>query len=602
MKRHIKTLILGTLVGMGSTTMNSCSDLLDLTPEDYFSAYSFWQSQTEYEGFVSALSNQFRANYPSNILFYAGELRAGTLELNTIDGSGALNVEYIQNIYNEATNYQFSNFGGYYGFIANLNELIYRCENDGGVLTADVKNGLLAMAYGWRAFSYFQMYRMYGGLVLRLTPDVVLGQYDPTQLYKGRSSAEETLTQIKKDVQTSLDYYAQTDYAYNNGTSADYYWSKAATEMLAGEVYLWSGKVATDDHAANPADVEVAADYFDNVINDYGYELQDDYFSVWTTPHNAESIYSICYTDENDASYYNYPPYYFLWARTTGTSYQNYWSTMDEEGWGHVEGVANRFGRWYDPLTGNESDIDIWSISSFGPMHYTYKNSLFFQFDEADLRRTMFYPQYRVKEDETDVRYLPDFDPTQYDLAGTFVCKFRPKIISSSTYYTFANDMPIYRLALAYLYAAECANYAGNNEQVEYYINAIRERAYGSNWNQDLYGYEAGSFAENEAAILREKDKEFVMEGQRWWDLRRLTKVKGGSQQDHLVFQPEGCVGYGLDPVANPWMIDISGNPIETDVPVLNGTTQDEHLLLWPIDASVIASDPELQDQQNPGY
>ena len=92
------------------------------------------------------------------------------------------------------------------------------------------------------------------------------------------------------------------------------------------------------------------------------------------------------------------------------------------------------------------------------------------------------------------------------------------------------------------------------------------------------------------------------MEGQRWWDLRRLTKVKGGSQQDHLVFQPEGCVGYGLDPMANPWMIDISGNPIETDVPVLNGTTQDEHLLLWPIDASVIASDPELQDQQNPGY
>ena len=162
--------------------------------------------------------------------------------------------------------------------------------------------------------------------------------------------------------------------------------------------------------------------------------------------------------------------------------------------------------------------------------------------------------------------------------------------------------MPIYRLALAYLYAAECANYAGDNDGVEKYINAVRERAYGENWDSAMYGYKAGSFLENENAIMREKDKEFVLEGQRWWDLRRLTTVKNGTQKDHFVFQPQGCVGYGLDTTTNPWMVDIYGNLVETDVPVLNGTTQDEHLLLWPIDAGVIASDPELADQQNPGY
>ena len=66
------------------------------------------------------------------------------------------------------------------------------------------------------------------------------------------------------------------------------------------------------------------------------------------------------------------------------------------------------------------------------------------------------------------------------------------------------------------------------------------------------------------------------------------------------MFQPQGCVGYGLNPIANPWMVDINGNAIETNVPVLNGTTQGEHLLLWPIDASTISSDPEID--QNPGY
>ena len=233
-------------------------------------------------------------------------------------------------------------------------------------------------------------------------------------------------------------------------------------------------------------------------------------------------------------------------------------------------------------------------------MRYTYKNALYYQFDEDDSRINMFYPQWYVNEGEEDMQYIPDFDPTKYRLAGTFVCKFRPKMVSSSTYYTFANDMPIYRLALAYLYAAECANYAGDNAAVEYYINAIRQRAYGDKWDESRYGYVAGSFVENENAIMREKDKEFIMEGQRWWDLRRLTTVKGGTQKDHFVFQPQGCVGYGLNTTENPWMVDINGELVETNTPVLDGTTQDEHLLLWPIDATVMGSDPEIE--QNPGY
>lgn len=599
MNKYFKSLAIGLCAGTSLLT-TSCE--LEFKPVDYFSATSFWSGQTEFEGFITAASQQFRSNYPANILFYAGELRAGTMEMSTIDGSGILNPSVIQNVYDEASNYQFSNFGGYYGFIANLNELIYQCENT-TVLKDDVKDGLLGMAYGWRAYCYFQMYRMYGGVVLRLTPDVVLGEYDATKLYKPRSTAEETLTQIKNDIKTSLDYFNATTYVYKSATK-DYYWTKAATEMLAGEVYLWSGKVSTDDHTANPADVATAATYFNNVINNYGYKLMDDYFKIWTEPHNSESIYSICYTSENDGSYYNHPAYYFLWARTTGTSYNNYWCTMDKEGWGHVKGVANRFGRWYDAASETLGNIDIWGISNFGPMRYTYKNALYYQFDDEDVRKEMFYPQYQVTaQEKTDnVMYLENFDPTDgvHPLVGTFVCKFRPSIPSSSTYYQFMNDMPIYRLTLAYMYAAECANYAENNDDVEKYINAVRKRAYGANWDEAKHAYKAGSFAENENAIMREKDKEFVMEGQRWWDLRRLTTVKGGSQKDHFVFQPQGCVGYGLNPVLNPWMVDIYGNAIETNVPVLNGTTQDEHLLLWPIDASTKSSDPKIE--QNPGY
>lgn len=600
MNKYIKTLAIGLMTG-ASVLTTSCN--LDYKPIDNFSASSFWGSQTEFEGFITAISNQFRSANASNVLFYAGELRSGVFEMATIDGSGILNSEPLQNIY-DADHPQFSTFGGYYGFIANINELIYRCNNT-NVLSDKVKNGLLGMAYGYRAFSYFQMYRMYGGVVLRTEPDVILGNYEATLLYKGRSTAEETLNQIKEDIKTSLDYFAQTDYVYRS-SSKDYYWTKAATEMLAGEVYLWSGKVETGDHQANAADVATAATYFNNVINNYGFDLQDDFYSVWTTPHNKESIFSVCYSSENDGTYYNVPPFQLLWARTTGTSYLNYWTNMDQEGWGHVKGVANRFGQWYDKETGKSANIEIWDKCNFGPCRYTYKNSLYYQFDENDSRINMFYPQWNLTQEERDngINYLDNFDPKdgKHKLAGTFVCKFRPSIPSGSTTYQMVVDMPIYRLAMAYLYAAECANYAGDNAAVVKYINKIRERAYGDKWDEDVYGYTAGDFKANETALMREWDKEFVAEGQRWWNLRRLTTVKGGTQKDHFVFQPEGCLGFGLDTANNPWMTDINGNLIETNVPVLNGTTQDEHLLLWPLDKGLLGSDTELADQQNPGY
>src|SRR5690625_8039766 len=70
-------------------------------------------------------------------------------------------------------------------------------------------------------------------------------------------------------------------------------------------------------------------------------------------------------------------------------------------------------------------------------------------------------------------------------------------------------------------------------------MNLVRARAYGDAWDEAEYGYVAGDFTQNELAILHEKDKEFVQEGQRWWDVRRMTLTKGGTP---LVFTAEGSL------------------------------------------------------------
>ena len=95
MNKYIKTLAIGLMTG-ASVLTTSCN--LDYKPIDNFSASSFWGSQTEFEGFITAISNQFRSANASNVLFYAGELRSGVFEMATIDGSGILNSEPLQNI------------------------------------------------------------------------------------------------------------------------------------------------------------------------------------------------------------------------------------------------------------------------------------------------------------------------------------------------------------------------------------------------------------------------------------------------------------------------------------------------------------------------
>lgn len=98
--------------------------------------------------------------------------------------------------------------------------------------------------------------------------------------------------------------------------------------------------------------------------------------------------------------------------------------------------------------------------------------------------------------------------------------------VNSSNKRVFCGDEAVYRYADAILMMVEVANMEGGD--VAAYINRIRERAYGSNWDETLYGYKNSDFKTNELAILHERDKEFVNEGKRWFDIVRMKDGKDG--------------------------------------------------------------------------
>lgn len=537
MKRIKSTILYGLLVASSGLLVTSCADKLDLSPIDYYGSGSYWKTEAQATAYIDGIHKHLRdAAWQHTITF--GELRSGRFITGvSSDGMGVSNGDIILQNFDE-THTGVRKFGDLFGRITNLNLFIARVT-DATYLSDEMKNFYLGEVYGLRAFYYFDLYRIYGGVPLRLTADVVEGVIDPNKLYMARSTPKEVMTQIKSDLDKSMEYFGNVnDFdPYKRGKKV--YWSKAATECLMGEVYLWTSKVTTGDDVANPADLTIAKTHLESVLNNYNLKMLDDFSQVFNAKNkaNEEIIFAIRFL-EGEATNSNGTFTYNMGTGSTQNRYQ-----------------AN--GKVFD---------DALDIQSTGNQTYEYNKAVYQSFDDADTR----------KEATFIASYNKDGKTGELSLYGTHVRK-NIGYVNAQGARVYCGDYIFYRLPWVYLTLAEIANMEGDNAAVAKYINLVRKRAYGNAWDETLYAYpETADFTTNELAILHEKDKEFIQEGQRWWDLRRMTLTKGGTP---LVFCKEGS--------------------LLGDAPILNKSTE-AHKLLWPIEKTMLDKDPALE--QTPGY
>ncbi|WP_461484736.1 RagB/SusD family nutrient uptake outer membrane protein, partial [Pedobacter sp.] len=191
---------------------------------------------------------------------------------------------------------------------------------------------------------------------------------------------------------------------------------------------------------------------------------------------------------------------------------------------------------------------------------YAYTFELFQTYDVTDNRRNAtFYDYYKVNTAVT---------PRVATVKNTALVKFigpDPATTTNKKYFT--DVWPVYREADRLLMLAEIANAEGADPSS--YIKAIRDRAFAP--AVDPTPFVNGTKDANELAIFSERSKEFVFEGKRWYDLRRM---KFGN--DPLVFKSTSHK-YG----------------------VLDKTTQG-YKILWPIEPAIWTNDPLVN--QTPGY
>ena len=522
----------------GGLLGTSCNDWLELGPIDSFGSENYWKTEANVESYIDGIHKHVRDVYWERTIVF-GEQRAGTF-INglTCDGSSAYWGDVVgQNFDQDHTG--VSNFASYYGRITNINLLLARIDNVN--MNEDKKNYYKGIAHGLRAALYFDLHRIFGGVPLREGVEVIDGELDPIKLYMARATPKATLDFVKADIAASLQCFGNQNGFNPYGHGAKCYWSKAATEALAADVYLWSGKAKLNGYLTpNAEDLKTAKQHLENLKNNYGLKLMDNFASVFDAKasaktSNTETIFVIHFA-EGEATNSNA---YWTYSCDTGSTQAN---SFREDG-----------SKWNDPL----------GLKKGNYMAAEYKKGVYNMFDEADTRKdATFLANYR--KDENGDLYVN----------GTHVVK-NIGYINSNGDRVYCGDYINYRLAWVYLSLAEIANYQDDAKGVEDNINIIRKRAYGTAWDPAIYGYKAGSFAENELAILNEKTKEFIQEGQRWYDLIRMTSTKNG---DPLVF-------------------DVKAS-FET-FPILDKATE-KHKILWPINKDVMSNDSTIL--QTPGY
>lgn len=464
-------------------------DSLDLESESVITDGNYWKTASHFNAFNVGLYSKIRESGYN--FFLLGEPRANLfLEDMPFGGESPQGVERLPYNTLNRENVGISDFASLYQRINQVNLMIDKATET-NVLTDIEKNFYLGEAYGLRAFMYFHLLRSWGDVIIHLD-GTEGGKLDIFNLAKAASPATEVMAQIKSDISASESAFGN-DNSFKKGR---HYWSLPATLMLKGEVYLWSGKQmgggATDYQTAKTAFQQVAnadvalLDNFEAVFAFSNKKNKEIIFAF----HNGKDEYTML-----GGGYGNFLPqdaYINLYYDENGVNFGDY-AAADK-----IRGLI-RF----------QINFDFY--------HKGY-------YDDDPRKRSTLKAAHQKGEDG-ELKYI-----------APFANKFKGTLVEGSSSCSLLDDYPIYRYADCLLQLAMAKALLGEDISTE--INLIRERAYGADYfnaNRSRLAYpndtDADFYADNKygasdadplEAILKERLREFMFEGKRWYDLRLL--------------------------------------------------------------------------------
>lgn len=401
-----------------------------------------------------------------------------------------------------------------YGKLRGINSFIR--DVNAGTLDAPVKKRFIAQALFWRAYRYFELVKLYGGVPIVLTPLDEVGAGAKTAAQLPRNTTTQTFTQIVADLDTAMKYLPgkwpqQADYGHIT--------SGAAAAFLGRVLLTWaSPQFNANNNAALWQAAYTANTNAINILSKYGFGLYPKWdYTMWTTESgNPEAVWVTQYnTDQTDNGQFNNTYTASAIPKYLGTGGGSFQPTWD---------MVKAF-----PMADGKAP---------GASKYTYSNTLFFDNRDPRFYQTIAYngcswpllgnSNYRLWTYNYYTNAAGTSSKSTESSAtnsGFYLRKAVDPSISSTSLPYSGTDWIELRYAEVLLNQAEAAAEIGNlGQSQEAYTNliAIRKRAGIEAGSDGLYGL-AADMGHDEMinAIMFERQIEFAYEGKRYWDLRR---------------------------------------------------------------------------------
>lgn len=411
-----------------------------------------------------------------------------------------------------------------------------------GTLATPVKNRFIAQALFWRAYRYFELVKLYGGVPLVLTPLPGVGTEAKAAANLPRNTTTQTFNQIINDLDSCVKYLP-AKWSQN----ADYgrITAGAAAAMLGRVLVTYASPEwnTTSDQsrwqAAYDANVKAVS-----ILSANGFALypKED-VTMWTlegsaggsTPQNSEAVLVTEYNTSSDANGMNNNTYSTqTLPKSTGAS-----GGSNQPTWDLVRAFPMKDGK--DTLTSK----------------YKYTTKTFYdnrdpRFDQTiayngcnwpvlgnTAYRLWTYYYYTSKIGATAATKSTESTPSS---TGFYLRKGVDPALTLATLPYSGTDWIEIRYAEVLLNLAESAAALGKlsvGQEAYAGLIAIRKRAGIEAGTDGMYGLQSGmSIDQMITAVMYERQIEFAFEGKRYWDLRRrllLDKTLNGKVRTGLT-------------------------------------------------------------------
>lgn len=518
MKKYIiKTVIAVFLL----TGISGCTDWLDLKPESEIILDDFWQSESDVQSVIASCYRGLTEDAVIYRMMVWGELRSD----NLTEGAGIASSRYDMRRILEGdllSSNAYSSWGAFYSVINYCNTILKYAPDvvnrDFNFTQSDLHKAQ-AEALTIRALCYFYLVRSF-----KEVPWIEEASINDSQDYnKPKNTEEFILNRIIEDLKTAQNY-AVTDYgklSYNKGRI-----TLDAVNSLLADVYLWKGDY---DNCVKSCDL---------VLANKKLKLEPANFMFNRVFYNGNSNESIFELQFNDNVQRNNP---------TATLYGK---------------TGNPYGELSFPATLAYNPTEN-ETGAFSPFNYKISSTVIES--QNDIRAKESYTIYGGKFFIFKYAGIARLE----NVAGGGIYLYR----------TNTSNWIVYRLSDIMLMKAEALVQLDGTDNMKEAIELVNETYLRSN-TQPADSLRLTNYTTQTAMselVLRERQRELLFEGKRWFDLVRMARRGDGD----------------IDALNNYIDHKSSGNTISLRVPVIDA-------LFMPISRGELEANRNLK--QNPYY